>query len=84
MIWKIRNLRTDGGGEYCSNDFERYLTIEEIVHQTTAAYSPASNGISERANRRFLEPMRCMLRQAGIVTPDESDNMIHRRCIFQE
>ena len=66
---KIRNLRTDGGGEYGSNEFERYLALEGIVHQITAAYSPASNGILEWANRRFLEPTRCMLRQAGM--PDE-------------
>ena len=29
---KIRSLRTDGGGEYGGNEFERYLAIEGIVH----------------------------------------------------
>ena len=65
---KIRNLRTDGGGDYCSNEFEGYLAVEGIGNQVTAAYSPASNGVPGGANRRFLEPTGYMLRQAACQT----------------
>lgn len=62
----IRKLRTDGGGEYQSADFHEYLKKAGIVHQTTAPYSPASNGIAERTNRGILDPTRSMLKHAGL------------------
>lgn len=62
----IKCLRTDGGGEYCSTEFSRYLEGEGIVHQVTAPYSPSQNGVSERLNRTLLEKARCMLREAQL------------------
>ena len=63
---KIEMLRTDGGGEYGSSEFTEYLRMKGIEHQITAPYSPASNGISERTNRGFLDPLRCMLKHSGL------------------
>ncbi|KAA5592484.1 transposase family protein, partial [Pseudomonas aeruginosa] len=37
---KIKILRTDNGGEYCSQDFERYLKQHGIIHQKSNAYTP--------------------------------------------
>ncbi|KAJ2943165.1 hypothetical protein O0L34_g18874 [Tuta absoluta] len=61
----IKRLRSDRGGEYCSAEFSRFLESEGIVHETTAPYSPAQNGVSERLNRTLMEKVRCMLQEAG-------------------
>lgn len=39
-----KNLRTDNGVEFLSNDCERLLSNFGIFHQTTCAYSPQQNG----------------------------------------
>ena len=36
----ILTLRTDGGGEYMSGEFETFLAQEGIISQVTCAYSP--------------------------------------------
>ena len=58
---KIKTFRTDGGGEFCGNDFEAYLKDHGIVHQKTIPKTPEQNGISERMNRTLVEMLRCML-----------------------
>ena len=63
---KVQKLRSDGGGEYTGGDFTRYLQANGITQQITAPYSPASNGISERTNRAILDPVRSMLKHAGL------------------
>lgn len=44
----IMTLRSDGGGEYLSDEFTRYLKAHSIHRETTAAYTPQQNGIPER------------------------------------
>ena len=58
---KIKALRTDGGGEYCSNVFQNYLETNGIIHQVSAPYTPEQNGIAERMNRTVIEMARCLL-----------------------
>jgi transposase InsO family protein len=41
---KIKRLRSDRGGEYLSNLFYEYYKECGIIHETTAPYSPQSNG----------------------------------------
>ena len=41
--------------------FKKYLETEGITFQSTAPYSPAQNGISERLNHILVEHGRCML-----------------------
>ena len=64
----IRNLRSDGGGEYLNEKFLTYLRDAGIVKQTTPPYTPAQNGIAERANRTIMETARCMLSDSGLGT----------------
>jgi transposase InsO family protein len=45
-----RSVRSDQGGEYVNNEWTTRCTEKGIIHETTAAYSPESNGIAERAN----------------------------------
>ena len=46
---KIKVLRSDRGGEY-EFPFEQICYENGIIHQTTAPYSPQSNGVAERKN----------------------------------
>ena len=63
---QIKCLRSDGGGEYVNRRFTTYLREAGIVKVTTPPYTPAQNGIAERANRTLTEAARCMLQDAGL------------------
>jgi transposase InsO family protein len=45
---KIKELRSDNGLEYFSSEFQEFLRREGIVHKTSVAYVPQSNGKAER------------------------------------
>jgi len=62
----VKRFRTDGGGEYTSKKFAKYLQSEGIIQETTTPHSPQSNGVVERANRTIMERVRCMLDDAGL------------------
>ena len=54
-------LRTDGGGEFCSKEFEDWLGKAGIAHQVTPPYTPQLNGVAERVNRTVLESARSQM-----------------------
>lgn len=62
----IKVLRTDGGGEYTSNEFQAFCYKEGIVHEITAPYTPQHNGMAERRNKNVMNMARCMLRTKNI------------------
>ena len=57
----IGTLRIDNGGEYTSQDFEKYLQENGIKHQTTVPYNPQQNGVVERMNMTLLNMVRSMM-----------------------
>ncbi|KAL0418531.1 UNVERIFIED_CONTAM: Retrovirus-related Pol polyprotein from transposon TNT 1-94 [Sesamum radiatum] len=61
----IKAIRSDRGGEYGA-PFEEFCSEFGIIHQTTAPYSPQSNGIAERKNRTLKEMMNAMLINSGL------------------
>ena len=63
---RVKNLRSDNGGEYCSEVFDDYLKEKGITHQTTVPYCPEQNGIAERMNRTLVEAARSMMFHAGM------------------
>ena len=63
---KVKVLRSDNGGEYCSKAFKAYLKESGIVHQTTVPYNPAQNGVAERMNRTLLETSRSMMAHSKV------------------
>lgn len=63
---KVKVLRTDNGGEFCSREFGSYLCKQGIVHQRTNAYTPEQNGLCERMNRSIVEKARCLIFDAGL------------------
>ncbi|GJT95327.1 retrotransposon protein, putative, ty1-copia subclass [Tanacetum coccineum] len=54
----IKEIRSDRGGEYISQEFKDYLKANGIVQQLTPPYTPQHNGVSERRNRTLLD-MEC-------------------------
>ena len=58
---KLKNLRSDNGKEYTSNEFEKFCADMGIKHQLTVSYSPQQNDVSERKSRTVVEMARCML-----------------------
>ena len=63
---KINELRTDNGNEYLSTEFQNYLKHHGIIHNTSVAYSPQSNGKAERLNRTLVEKARCMIISSNV------------------
>ncbi|GKA11841.1 retrotransposon protein, putative, ty1-copia subclass [Tanacetum coccineum] len=57
----IKDLRSDQGGEYKSQEFKDYLKACGIVQQLTPPYTPQHNGVSERRNRTLLDMVRSMM-----------------------
>ena len=62
----IKILRTDRGGEYCSNEVEHFCDDQGIRRELTAAYTPQQNGVSERKNRTILNMVRSLLARGKI------------------
>lgn len=62
----IKSIRTDGGGEFISKDFEKLLLDNGIRHEMSAPYSPHQNGTAERAWRTLFEMSRCLLLQSQL------------------
>ncbi|CAI7766230.1 unnamed protein product [Closterium sp. NIES-54] len=62
----VKAIRTDRGGEFLSKEFSLWLKKNGIRHSLTMLYSPAMNGIAERANRTITETARGLLIEAGL------------------
>ena len=62
---KIKIIRNDRGGEY-EAPFDEFCLEHDIIHQTTAPYSPQSNGIAKCKNRTLKEMMNAMLISSGL------------------
>ena len=61
----IKVVRSDRRGEY-DDPFNAFCKEHGIIHQTTAPYSPESNGVAERKNQTLKEMMNAMLQESGL------------------
>lgn len=62
----IKVLRTDGGGEYTSDEFKKYYESEGMLHEITPPYTPQHNGTAERKNRTIMNMTRSMLKSKNL------------------
>ncbi|KAK8682776.1 hypothetical protein V6N13_055150 [Hibiscus sabdariffa] len=62
----IKELRSDRGGEYLSQDFDELLKECGIVSQLTPPGTPQWNGVSERRNRTLLDMVRSMMSHSDL------------------
>ena len=63
---KIKRLRSDQGGEFISEDFEKVLIENKIKHEKSAPFSPHQNGKAERGWRTLFSMARCLLIEAKL------------------
>lgn len=82
---KIKNLQTDNGTEYLSNELSPFLKDNGIERRLTVPNNPEHNGIAERKNRTLVEIARCLLIQSGLPSSFWADalstaNYIRNRC----
>ncbi|CAI7772250.1 unnamed protein product [Closterium sp. NIES-53] len=62
----VKSIHTDRWGEFLSKEFGLRLKKNGIRHSLTMPYSPAMNGIAERANRTITETTCGLLIEAGL------------------
>eukprot|EP00253_Pinus_taeda_P023188 PITA_23188 len=63
---RLKCLRSDNRGEYCSKEFDRYCLENGIRREKTVLGTPQENNLSERMNRTIMERARCMRLHAGL------------------
>ena len=63
---KLKCLRSDNGGEYCSHEFEDYFSSNGIRRQKTVPRTPQKNGVAEHMNINIMERVRSMRLHAGL------------------
>ena len=63
---KMECWRSDGGGEFNSNEVKEYCKRKGIRQQITPPDTPQWNGTAERMNRTIIEKVRCMLLDSGL------------------
>ena len=63
---KVKRFRSDGGGEYISNDAKNFCKSRGIAVEGSMPYTPQQNGVSERMNRTLIEMGRSMLFHANL------------------
>jgi len=50
----LKIIRTDGGGEFTSGEFENFCRDNGIIHEISTPYTPLHNGVAERRNRTIM------------------------------
>ncbi|XP_060668150.1 uncharacterized protein LOC132799711 [Ziziphus jujuba] len=62
----IKSMRSDRGGEFTSNEFQKYYEDHGIRRFLTVLRSPQQNGVVERKNRTILDMVRSMLKSTRL------------------
>ena len=63
---KVKELKSDGGGEYVNSSFKEFLNVGGIRRQLIIARTPQQNGVAERINRTLIDGVRSMLHGVGL------------------
>ena len=62
----VQCLRSDGGGEYFSNEFIGYLKKHGIQRHYSCRYTPQQNGVAQRKNMCIVEVARAMMNEKNL------------------
>ena len=63
---KLKCLRSNNGGEYCSKEFEDYCSTNDIHWQKIIPRTPQENGEVECMSMTIMEHARSMIFHVGI------------------
>ena len=63
---KIKCLRSNRGGEFSSNEFNKFFEANGIKRQLTTPRTPKQCGISERRNRSSAKEIREMMLENNV------------------
>ena len=63
---RLKCLRLENGGEYCSKEFDRYCSKNGIHRENIILGRPQENGVSERMNMTIMKRARCMRLHVGL------------------
>jgi transposase InsO family protein len=64
---QVKDLRSDNGGEYMSNEFKEFCSREGIQRELIVPHNPQQNGVTKRKNRTIVGVARAMLHDQGLV-----------------
>ena len=59
-------MRTDNEGEYTSNEFLEYFSLEEMKKEHTVPHTLQQNGVAKRKNRTLVGIATAMLFDQGL------------------
>jgi hypothetical protein len=62
---RLKCLRSENGGEYCSKEFDDYYSYQGIRREKTVPRTPQENGVSERMNKTIMECARSLRLHVG-------------------
>ncbi|MBW0486007.1 hypothetical protein O181_025722 [Austropuccinia psidii MF-1] len=88
FMTKIKNILTDGGGEFINKEFRNHCIESGINHITSPPYTPQHHPFAERGNQSIIEKSRCILLQSKLPTKFWAEavltatflwNLIHKR-----
>jgi len=57
----IKTLRSDNGGEFTSEEFNKYCKEVGIKRELSTPYNPQQNGIDERKNQTIMEVVKAII-----------------------
>eukprot|EP00253_Pinus_taeda_P006173 PITA_06173 len=63
---KIKALRNNNGGEYVSQQFKDFYSVEEIKRELTTPHNPQQNGVAKRKNRSIMGAAQAMLHDQSL------------------
>jgi len=58
---KLQHLKSDGGMEFGSNEFKKWLTSEGVIHEISIPYKHEQNGLAERCIQNVSQQAMCQL-----------------------
>ena len=62
----VQNLKSDNAKEYMSEQFQSFMLLNGILHQTSYVDTPSQNGVAERKYRHLLETIWALLFQMHV------------------
>ena len=62
----VKKIHADNGSEFVTNSLKGYCADNGIIFETSPAYNPELNGLTERCQRSLLKKARCLLSESAL------------------